>query len=122
VSPDTEQAIRMLDSFGARYFELTVNDLKGEKMATATAPHPAFAPTLPLSSPRRLNASKTLSSGLAVRSCSSTTSLTLARAPTYRPSDRQAVRFGHRAKTLRSRLWEVGRLQIRLRMEATFDI
>jgi hypothetical protein len=31
VSPDTEQAIRMLDSFGARYFELTVNDLKGRK-------------------------------------------------------------------------------------------
>ena len=40
MSPDTEQAIRMLDSFGARYFELTVNDLKGEKMATATTPHP----------------------------------------------------------------------------------
>jgi hypothetical protein len=47
VSPDTEQAIRMLDLFGARY------------------------------SPRRLNASKTLSSGLAVRWCRSTTSLTL---------------------------------------------
>ena len=31
MSPDTEQAIRMLDSFGARYFELTVNDLKGRK-------------------------------------------------------------------------------------------
>ena len=39
MSPDTEQAIRMLDSFGARYFELTVNDLKGEKIATATTPH-----------------------------------------------------------------------------------
>ena len=38
MSPDTEQANRMLDSFGARYFELTVNDLKGEKMATATTP------------------------------------------------------------------------------------
>ena len=39
MSPDTEQAIRMLDFLGARYFELTVNDLKGEKMATATTPH-----------------------------------------------------------------------------------
>jgi hypothetical protein len=43
VSPDTEQAIRMLDSLGARYFELTVNDLKGEKMATArSASHKHF--------------------------------------------------------------------------------
>ena len=68
----------MLDSFGARYFELTVNDLKGEKLLppphrTAPGLRANIAAILTEASERQ----QTLSLGLAARSCSSTTSLTL---------------------------------------------
>ena len=68
----------MLDSFGARYFELTVNDLKGEKIGYRHHTAPGLRATLAAILTEASERQQNVIIRPAVRWCSSTTSLTLA--------------------------------------------